>query len=132
MTTAIYFNPRKILAFSGIKKKWAWLIWDLFYICGKHCFILQNCGETNLASSQCTQAKSPRVNFTWTEFHVKFTGNFHMNFKWNLFHVNFTWIAHAICFMWISTWNCHLNFTWNLQVAILPVYCRIYSKFQHK
>ena len=47
-----------------------------------------------------TQAKSPRVNFTWNEFHVNFTWNFHMNFTWNLFHVNFTW-------------NCHVNFTWN-------------------
>ena len=53
------------------------------------------------AKIEITQAKSPRVNFTWNEFHV--------NFTWK-FHVNFTWISREISFMWIS------------HVAILPVY----------
>ena len=93
-----------------------------------------------------TQAKSPRVNFTWNEFHV--------NFTWN-FHVNFTWISREICFMWISretvmwisretrfTWNSceifhvncrwiefHMKFTWNMHLYFTWIlWVEIYSR----
>ena len=73
--------------------------------------------ESSLKGS--TQAKSPRVNFTWNEFRV--------NFTWN-FHVNFTWISREICFMWISretvTWiSRETRFTWN-SCEIFHVNCR--------
>ena len=52
-----------------------------------------------------TQAKSPRMNFTWNEFHVNFSREIHVKFASREFHVKL--VSREI----------HINFSRELQVS---------------
>ena len=73
----------------------------------------------------CNSREIFHMNFTWNEFHVKFTWQFHVKFTWNKFHVKFMWNSREN-----FTWNSReTRFTWNSHAAIFPVY-RYYTELE--
>ena len=83
-----------VIKVSYTPSYWILLSFFYFHVYVQNSYPYFSTDQTiTLHSSSVPQAKSPRVNFTWNEFH--------MNFTWN-FHVNFTWISRENSFMWIS------------------------------